>query len=52
MGVEAPGRQGAKTHETLDIPSFRTGSRTGGIGIQKVTSFLNESLVYLLSACG
>jgi hypothetical protein len=23
LGVEAPGRQGAKTQEYLDIPSFR-----------------------------
>jgi hypothetical protein len=33
FGVDLPGRQGAKTQEHLDIPSFRTGSRTGCIGV-------------------
>jgi hypothetical protein len=42
LGVEALGRQGAKTQEYLDIPSFRTGSRTGCIGVQNVTLFLSE----------
>jgi hypothetical protein len=42
LGVEAPGRQGAKTQEYRDIPNFRTGSRTGCIGVQNVMSFLSE----------
>ena len=41
MGVEAPGRQGVKLQEYLYIPSFRTGSRTGWIGVQDVTLFLS-----------
>ena len=41
MGVEAPGRQGVKLQEYLDIPSFRTGSRTGWIGVQDVMLFLS-----------
>ncbi|MEN8781616.1 MAG: hypothetical protein ABF292_10920, partial [Desulfobacterales bacterium] len=32
LGVEAPGRQSAKTQERPDIPSFHTGSRTGCSG--------------------
>jgi hypothetical protein len=39
-GVGAPGRQGAKSNEYLDIPIFCTGSRTGSIGIQNDTLFL------------
>ena len=52
MGVEAPGRQGVKLQEYLDIPSFRTGSRTGCIGVQNVTLFLSEPLVEGRAACG
>jgi hypothetical protein len=33
LDVEAPVRQGVKMQEYLDIPSFRTGSRTGFIGV-------------------
>jgi len=29
LGVEAPGRQGVKSQEYLDISRFCTGSRTG-----------------------
>jgi hypothetical protein len=42
LGVEPLDRQGAKTQEYLYIPSFRTGSRTGCIGVQNVTLFLSE----------
>jgi hypothetical protein len=42
LGVEAPGRQGAKTQEYLDFPIFRTSSRTGCIGVQNVALFLSE----------
>jgi hypothetical protein len=33
-GVEAPGRQGTKMQEYLDIPGIRTSSRTGFIAVQ------------------
>jgi hypothetical protein len=42
LGAEAPGRQGAKSQEYLDIPIFCTGSRTGSIGIQNDTIFLSK----------
>jgi hypothetical protein len=45
LGVEAPGWQGAKTQEWLDIPSFHTVSRTGCTGGQNMTLFLNEPFV-------
>jgi hypothetical protein len=44
LGIEAPGRQGAKTQAYVDMPSFRTGSRTGCIGVQNDTLFLSEPL--------
>jgi len=44
LGDKAPARQGVKTPEHLDIPSFRTGSRTGFIGVQNVKLFLSELL--------
>jgi hypothetical protein len=42
LGVEAPGRQGAKTQEYLDIQSFCTSRWTGCIGFQNVELFLSE----------
>ncbi len=44
MGVEALGRQGVKLQDYLDIPSFRTGSRTGWIGVQDVTLYFEWAL--------
>jgi hypothetical protein len=41
-GVEAPGRQGAKTLEYLDIPGIRTSSRTEFIAVQNRKLFLSE----------
>jgi hypothetical protein len=42
LGVEAPGRQGGKSQEYLDIPISCAGSRTGCIGVQNDTLFLSE----------
>jgi hypothetical protein len=42
LGVEAPGRQGVKSLEYLDIPRFCTGSRTGCISVQNGQLFLSE----------
>jgi len=42
IGVDFPGRQGAKTQKHLDISRFRTGSRAEFIGVQNGTLFLNE----------
>jgi hypothetical protein len=44
LGVEAPGQQGVKPQEYLDIPKFCTGSRTGCIGDQNGKLFLSEPL--------
>jgi hypothetical protein len=44
LGVAATDRQGAKTQEYMDIPSFCTNSRRGCIGFQKVKLFLSEPL--------
>jgi hypothetical protein len=44
LGIEATGRQGAKTQAYVDIPSLLTGSRTGCIGVQNDTIFFSEPL--------
>jgi len=44
FGIETPARQGVKSQEYLDIPSFYTGSRTGCIGVQNRQFFLSEPL--------
>jgi hypothetical protein len=43
LGI-GPRWQGDKTPEYMDIPSSRTSSRTGCIGVQKVTLFHGEPL--------
>ena len=43
LGVEAPGRQGGKSQEYLDIPRFCTGSRTGDIGTHNGQRVLSGS---------
>jgi len=45
LGVEAPEGYAAKTKEYLNIPNFRTGSRTGRIDVQYVALFLSEPLM-------
>jgi hypothetical protein len=44
LGIEALGRQDAKTPEFLDIPSFHASNRTECSGVQNVTLFLSEPL--------
>jgi hypothetical protein len=44
LDVEAPDRQYLKMLVYLDIPSFRTGSRMGCIGVQIVMFLIGQPL--------
>jgi hypothetical protein len=50
LGAEAPGRQGVKSQEYLDISRFCTGSRMGCIGVQNGKLFLSKPLRPRLTA--
>jgi hypothetical protein len=39
LGVEAPGRQGAKTQEYLDIPSFRNAAGRDALASKMLSYF-------------
>jgi hypothetical protein len=42
LGVEAPGRQGAKTNEYLDIPRFRNATGRDASASKMLRYFLSE----------